>query len=285
MSLWKSITRFAQDPAPAHVFEMSEAGIAYSANGRQGFAEFPEGTLVASPVEDNLLSTDVLTQTIQRIASPGAAGKKRRPATVILPDHAVRVSLLDFDSFPSSPEEQLSLVRFRVKKTVPFDIESAAVSYWVQPGAAGKKKEVVAVTVAFEILARYEALFRSLGFHPGTVTSSSLAALELYREPGVVVIAKLAGNIVTIMAVADGHLKLFRCLPLEEINDEELLGVLHPTFAYVEDELSQPVSKLLLCGFGRAPEGISVPTETLRSRLGQVNGFNAGLLGYLEAVG
>lgn len=284
MSLWKSITRFAQDPAPAHVFEMSEAGIAYSANGHQGFAEFPEGTLVASPVEDNLLSADVLTQTIQRIA-PGAAGKKRRPAAVILPDHAVRVSLLDFDSFPSSPEEQLSLVRFRVKKTVPFDIESAAVSYWVQPGTAGKKKEVVAVTVAFEILARYEALFRSLGFHPGEVTSSSLAALELYREPGVVVIAKLAGNIVTIMAVADGHLKLFRCLPLEEITDEELLGVLHPTFAYVEDELSQPVSKLLLCGFGRAPEGISVPTETLRSRLGQVNGFNAGLLGYLEAVG
>ena len=283
MSLWKQITRFAQDPAPAHVFEMSEAGIAYSANGHQGFAEFPAGTLVASPVEDNLLSADVASQTIQRIA-PGGGGKKRRPATVILPDHAVRVSLLDFDSFPSSPEEQLALVRFRVKKTVPFDIESAAVSYWIQPGA-GKKKEIVAVTVAFEILARYEALFRSLGFHPGEVTSSSLAALELYHEPGVVVIAKLAGSVVTIMAVADGHLKLFRCLPLEEVNDEELLGVLHPSFAYVEDELSQPVSRLLLCGFGRAPEGISVPTETLRSRLGAVNGYNAGLLGYLEAVG
>jgi type IV pilus assembly protein PilM len=283
MSLWKQLTRFAQDPAPSYIFELSEAGIAYSSNGHQGFAEFPAGTLVASPVEDNLLSADVASQTIQRIA-PGGGGKKRRPAAMILPDHAVRVSLLDFDSFPSAPEEQLALVRFRVKKTVPFDIESAAVSYWIQPGAAGKKKEVVVVTVAFEILARYEALFRSLGFHPGEVTSSSLAALELYREPGVVVIAKLAGNIVTIMAVADGHLKLFRCLPLEEVNDEELLGVLHPTFAYVEDELLQPVSKLLLCGFGRAPEGISVPTETLRSKLGAVNGYNAGLLGYLEAA-
>lgn len=283
MPLWKQLTRFAQDPAPAHVFEMSEAGIAYSTNGREGFAEFPEGTLVASPVEDNLLSADVVSQTVQRIAPQGAA-KKRRPATVILPDFAVRVSLLDFDSFPGSPEEQLALVRFRVKKTVPFDIESAAVSYWVQPGAAGKKKEVVAVTVAFEILARYEALFRGLGFHPGEVTSSSLAALELYKEAGVVVIAKLAGHVVTIMAVADGHLKLFRCLALEEISDEELLGVLHPTFAYIEDEIGQPVSKLVLCGFGRAPEGISVPTETLRSRLGTVNGFNAGLLGYLEAA-
>jgi len=260
MSLWKQLTRFAQDPAPSYVFEMSEAGVAYSSNGQQGFADFPEGTLVASPVEDNLLSADVASQAIQRIASQSGSGKKRRPAAVILPDYAVRVSLLDFDSFPSAPEEQLALVRFRVKKTVPFDIESAAVSYWIQPGTPGKKKEVVAVTVAFEILARYEALFRSLGFHPGEVTSSALAALELYREPGVVVIAKLAGNVVTIMAVADGHLKLFRCLSLEEVTDEELLGVLHPTFAYVEDELLQPVSKLLLCGFGRAPEGISVPT-------------------------
>jgi type IV pilus assembly protein PilM len=283
MSLWKQLTRFAQDPAPSHVFELSEAGVAYSANGTAGFAEFPAGTLVASPIEDNLLSADVVSQVIQRVA-PANSGKKRRPAAVILPDHAVRVSLLDFDSFPSSHEEQLALVRFRVKKTVPFDIESAAVSYWIQTGGGGKKADVVAVTVSFEILARYEALFRSMGFHPGEVTSSSLAALELYRESGVVVIAKLAGNIVTVMALADGKLKLFRCLALEEVTDEELLGVLHPTFAYVEDELSQPVSKLLLCGFGRAPEGISVPTETLRSRLGAVNGYNAGLLGYLEAV-
>jgi len=284
MSLWKQITRFAQDPAPSHIFELSEAGVAYSTNGQTGFAEFPAGTLVPSPIEDNLLSADVASQTIQRIA-PAGGGKKRRPAAVILPDHCVRVSLLDFDSFPSSPEEQLALVRFRVKKTVPFDIESAHVSYWIQPSTGGKKKaDVVAVTVAFEVLARYEALFRSVGFHPGDVTPSSLAALELYRESGVVVIAKLAGNVVTVMALADGKLKLFRCLPLEEVNDEELLGVLHPTFAYVEDELSQPVSKLILCGFGRAPEGISVPTETLRSRLGPVNGFNAGLLGYLEAV-
>ncbi len=138
MSLWKTLTRFAQDPAPAHVFEFSEAGVAYSANGHQGFARTSPGSLVVSPVEDNLLSADVVSQTIQRVAP--ANGGKKRPAAVILPDNAVRVSLLDFDSFPSSPEEQLALVRFRVKKTVPFDIESAAVSYYVQPGTGGKRK-------------------------------------------------------------------------------------------------------------------------------------------------
>lgn len=270
-----------QEAPPGYVFEFSEAGVAYSANGQQGFAEFAPGTLVASPVEDNILSADAVASTLHRIA-PGGGGKKRRPAAVILPDSAVRVSLLDFDSFPASAEDQLALVRFRVKKTVPFDIESAAVSYWVQPGSGGKS--VIAVTVAFEILARYEALFRAAGFHPGEVTSSSLAALRLQHGPGVAVLAKLAGNVLTVIAVADGRVKLFRCVTLDEVTDQELLGVLQPTFAYVEDELGQPVSKLITCGFGRAPEGLTMPMEPLRSSVGSVNGFNAGLLGYLESV-
>ncbi|MEI9814102.1 MAG: hypothetical protein WDO18_16310 [Acidobacteriota bacterium] len=237
----------AKNPPPPHVFELSEAGIAYSSGGQQGFAEFQPGTLVASPVEDNILSTEAASSTVQRIA-PGATNK-RRPAAIILPDHCVRVGLLDFDTFPSSPEEQMALVRFRVKKTIPFDIDSASVGFWVQEGGPKKKSEVVTVTIAHEILARYEALFRSAGFHPGDITSSSLAAMELCREPGVAVIAKLAGHVLTVLAIAEGKLKLFRCLTLDEVTDEEMLGVLQPTFAYVEDELDQPVSKLLTCGF------------------------------------
>ena len=81
-----------------------------------------------SPLEDNVLRPEIVGAMIGRLA-PSTGSKKRRPAAVILPDYAARVSVLDFDSFPSSAEEQLSLVRFRVKKTIPFDIESAAVSY------------------------------------------------------------------------------------------------------------------------------------------------------------
>lgn len=279
----RQLSRLVQNPPPAHVFELSEAGIAYAAGGQQGFAEFPAGTLIASPVEDNLLSKEAAASAVQRIAG-GAAGKKRRPATVILPDHCVRVSLLDFDAFPATAEEQLALVKFRVKKTIPFDIESASVGFFVQEGGAKKKSDVVAVTVAHEVLARYEALFRSAGFHPGDITPSSLAAIELCHEPGVAVVAKLAGHVLTVMAVSHGKLKLFRCLTLDEVTDEEMLTVLQPTFAYVEDELGEPVSKLLTCGFARAPEGVTVPVEPLRSQRGSVNGFNAGLLGYLEAV-
>jgi type IV pilus assembly protein PilM len=277
--------RLVKDPPPAYVFELSEAGIAYAHAGQAGFEPFPEDTLRASPLEDNLLRADVASTLIQRIAPPNGA-RKRRPAAVILPDYATRVSVLDFDSFPSSAEEQAPLVRFRVKKTVPFDIDSASVSFWSQPAANGNKKvEVVAVTVALEILARYEALFRNANFHPGEVTTATLAALNLCHEEGTAVLAKLAGKTLTVAVLAHGRLKLFRCLALEDASDEELLGVLHPTFAYVEDELGQPVKKLIVCGFPHTPAGLQMQVEPLRSRWGAPGAANAGLLGYLEGVG
>jgi hypothetical protein len=138
--------------------------------------------------------------------------------------------------------------------------------------------------VAIEILARYEALFRSGHFLPGEVTTSSLAALELFREPGVAVLARLAGKVLTVVAAADGRLKLYRCLELDDTSDHELLSILQPTFAFMEDELGRTVSKLVVCGLPRVPEGLRVEVEQLRSRLGPVNPYNAGLLGYLEAA-
>jgi len=283
MSFLNQITGLVKDPPPSHLFELSEAGIAFSQNGQAGFVQFEPGTLVASPVEDNVLRPEVVASTLAKFAQPNGS-KKRRPAAVILPDYAARVTVLDFDSFPSSPEEQLSLIKFRVKKTIPFDIDSAAVSYFAQPPSASKRIEVLAVTVAVEVIARYEALFRTAGFQPGLVTTSTLAALNLYRGDGVAVLAKLSGNVVTVAVIQDNTIKLFRCVTLDEPSDEEIRGVLHPTFAYVEDELSAPVSKLILCGFPHPPEGIRCQAEPLRSKFGSPGPFNAGLLGYMELL-
>ena len=70
-----------------------------------------------------------------------------------------------------------------MKRSVPFDVESAAVSYWAQ-ARGGKKMDVVVVMAPLEIVSRYEAPFRAAGMNPGLVTTSSLAALELAPEAG-----------------------------------------------------------------------------------------------------
>ena len=283
MSLWDSITKLVKDPPPAHVFELSEAGIAHAHGPDAQFAALPGGAIEVSPTENNVKEAETVLPVIGQFS--GARNGKRRTAAVLLPDACARVSVLDFDSFPAAPPEQLSLVRFRVKKTIPFDIDSAAVGYYVQPGAAKQgKTEVVAVTIALEVLARYEALFRNAGFHPGDVTVSALAALNLYKGQDAAMIAKLAGKTLTVMVAASGKLRLFRCLTLEEATEEEIRAVLYPTFAYSEDELKAPIKRVLLCGFNHPLRDLPCQSEPLQGRLGAAGPFNSGLFGYLEAA-
>jgi type IV pilus assembly protein PilM len=286
MTIMQTISSFVKDPPPEHAFEISEAGISYAQGTRTGFERFEPGTITVSPSADNILRPEIVASMIGHIA-PANGARRRRPAALILPDYAARVTVLDFDSFPAVPAEQLSLVKFRIKKTVPFDIESAAVSYFVQPSPlnkpGSKRVEVLAVTMAFDIVARYEALFRAAGFHPGEVTTSSLAALNLYRGEGVAVVAKLSGQVLTVTVFSGGTIKLFRCVTLEGTGDDEILAILHPTFAYVEDELASPVRKLILCGFPHGvPAELRCEVEPLRSKAGTPGEFNAGLLGWME---
>jgi type IV pilus assembly protein PilM len=287
MSILESIKNLVTDPPPAFVFELSEAGVAYSrllpgGTPETGFAPYDAGTLMPSPIEDNIKRPETIATVLDRFAAQ-AGSRKSIPAAVILPDFAARVSVLDFDQFPSAKEEQMSLIRFRIRKTVPFDVDSAALSYFVQPAKGAKGKiEVVTVTVALEVIARYEALFRQANFHAGEITTSGLAALNLFSGTETAAVAKLSGRTLTVMVVAGGALKLYRCVELEQVSEEEILSVLYPTLAYVEDELGDKSARVVLCGF---PQGALAELEGRKDvlRAGGVTPgpFNAGLLGYL----
>ena len=295
MTLPPFLAKFMQDAPPAYAFELSEAGVAWALrHGDIQFREFEPGMIAVSPARDNVLMPEAFTARIRQLVDGANQRAKRRPAAVILPDHSARVQVLDFDSFPTDAEDQVALIKFRVKKSVPFDIDSATVSYHVQPAAQAKKKvEVVAALMSLEIVARYEAPFRAAGLSPGFVTTSALAALNLMPATGLNILTKLSGNILSVLAVDGSRLKLVRTVELESIASEEILAVLHPTLAFLEDEMHSKVDKVLLCGFGHdtvqfaveCEAELNVPVEALQSRRGAPGPFNAGLIGYLESPG
>ena len=284
-----------KDPPPAYAFEVSEAGIAVAEIARQpkiSFAALERDVVSVSPLRDNVLRPEALLHQVRAVA-PADGSRKRRRAALILPDYAVRVSVLDFDDFPADSREQASLVRFRLKRSVPFDVDSAALSFHAQRGNAGGKRVDVTVAIApLEIVARYEAPFRLAGYHIGWVTTSSLAALELVPNAGLKVLAKLTGRVLNLGVLNQGVLKLIRSIEMSDFAAEEIAGHLFPTFAYIEDQLSASPDTLLVCGFGAATEGtrtwleseLGVPTVPLASRFGQPGELNAGLLGYLEML-
>jgi type IV pilus assembly protein PilM len=282
-----------QDPPPAMAFEISEAGIAAARIGSRAELDFQPlkpGVLTVSPVKENVLDPDEFVHAVRQLAGTQAA-RKRRDVALILPDFSARISVLDFDHFPGDAKEQAALIRFRLKRSVPFDTESAALSYVAQPPAGGKT-DVIVVMAPLEIVSRYEAPFRTAGLDPGMVTTSSLAALELAPEEGLSVLAKLSGRVLTVLVRDKAALKLIRCLELQAASLEDVAAVLVPTFVYIEDNLGRPAEKLLLCGFGsetgdaarRLSGELGVAPETLRSPLGTPGENDAGLLGYLRSI-
>ena len=281
------LTHILQDPPPDYVFEVSEAGLAWAKpGGAVSFQPLEPGVLSVSPLADNVHKPDALAAAIRGVS--GGAGRKRGRAVVILPDFSARVAVLSFDQLPADPKEQLALVRFRMKKSVPFDVESAAVGYHSQ--AAKGPTDVVVVAAALEIVSRYEAAFRAAGLQPGHVTTSAIAMADLNHAPGISVIARLNGRVLTVVVMNGPTLRLVRTVELASADPDEVLAVLFPTMAYVEDEMGTHAARVFMCGFGeagRAPEWASelqIPVEPLRSRLGAPTAFNAGLLGYLESA-
>ena len=296
MSFLNRLTRIIQDPPPEYVFEISEGGIAYvrpEGSHQIGFEPLPNDALTISPLRDNIQRPEVFASKVA--AAAGGTGKKRRRAVLILPDFCARVAVLDFDKFPEKPEEQASLVRFRMKKGVPFDIDDAAISYYAQNAAKGRIDLVVAA-VSLEIIAKYEAPFRSVGVHPGIVTTSALATADLEKSTGITLLAKLSGRSLTVSVFRSGVLRMVRCVELAQVTEEEVLAIIFPTIAFVEDELTTRPDRMTLCGFEGLPgvrqdemaarwhNEFGIPVVQLRSGHGTPGQFNSGILGYLESV-
>jgi len=291
MSLFGKLRGLVEDPPPEHIFEISEAGIAWArgAAPETGFEALAPGVLAVSPIEANVLDAAAFTARVR--AAGGANGqRKRKGAVLVLPDYCGRIAVLDFDSFPARQEEQLSLVRFRLKKNVPFDVEQAAVSYVAQPRAGGgKKTDVVVAAVALEILAAYEMPFHGAGFQTGWVTTSSLAAFDLLPPERNSVLVKRSGKVLTVLVASGGSLRFLRCLELGDDGAGEVAGVLFPTLAYAEDELAARPETLIFCGFGPEQDTLaahcsaelSIPAAALNSPFGTAGAANAGLYGYL----
>lgn len=299
MSILRKLKAFVTDPPPEYVFEISEQGIAWARTADPAAAHWrplPAGVIEVSPLKDNVLSPGQFAEAIAGLVPRnGSRGLKR--AALILPDYAARIVVLDFDTFPSDPREQLALARFRVKRAVPFDVESAVVSCYAQPRAGGKKVDVTVGVVKSEVAAHYEAPFRAAGLHCGLVTISALQALPLAPEAeppadAPLIQAKLSGRVLAVSLLDGPSLRMFRCVELPSLDEREVFDILVPTLAFAEDELASRPAALLLCGFPAVSRDgleewqrtLGLPVHPVRSRLGAVNANNAGLLGYLESL-
>ena len=169
--------------------------------------------LKAGNLGDGNAIAQALRQSMEAIAGKGGEGG--RYLTIVVPDAAVRVLLIDFDSLPAKAAEALPIVRFRLKKLLPFEVEHALVSYQQMPAEQGTIR-VLAVVIPREVLAEYEGLVTRAGFMPGAVLPSTLAALAGLDGPAPALVVNADAFSVTTAIVRDGALLLHRTVDVVE---------------------------------------------------------------------
>jgi type IV pilus assembly protein PilM len=262
-----------------------------------------ERGLAASPSSPNILKPQLYREALGLLF--GNAGK-RANAALVIPDYAVRMAVLDFEQFPAGETERMALLRFRLRKSVPFPIDEASVSYSIQ-FTNEKLVEVLVVAIARPILEDYERIFLDAGYKLGMVLPSIVATLPLCEPTtgGATLLAKATGFTLSVVLLEPGRVRLIRCLDLNTGDEvaggtverataaesaQTLMPLLQQTLAYAEDQLGEPVSQVLLSGFegeteklgARITDDFGMPFRTLKSKFGSASVENAGLLGMLE---
>jgi type IV pilus assembly protein PilM len=111
--------------------------------------------------------------------------------------------------------------------------------------------------------------------------------IDLERRPEISVLARISGKVLTVIVLNGAVVKLVRTLELGDLSREEMLDVLLPTMAFIEDQFHARPARVVFCGVDN-PEAweaeLGVPVELLMSKFGFPNQYNAGLHGYLQSM-
>ncbi len=162
-------------------------------------------------VTDRVAVATAVRKTLESVGMK--ANSRDADITLVIPDAAVRVLLLDFDSLPTKLTEALPIVRFRLKKMLPFDADDAMVTFQVMSTNKSIVR-VLAVAIPRDVLSEYETAAREAGYEPGAVVPSTLAALAAMDEdPALLINANVLG--VTAAIVRNGILMLHRSVDLQ----------------------------------------------------------------------
>lgn len=218
------------------------------------------GSLTPGLTAANVHDREALRHAVRGVME--VVAKRSKDVIVVLPDAAVRVALLDFESFPEKEADAAALVRFRLRKTLPFDVEQAAVSYHLQAGPAESLGvNVVAAVAPRSVVEEYESAFRDAGYTPGVVVPSMVATLGVVDGKRPTLVVKTDVATATLAIVDQQQLRLLRTLENKPgTTGEQLAEEIYPSVVFFQDTCGADLERVLLGG--QAPvDGLEAALE------------------------
>lgn len=140
----------------------------------EGYAEWPlpEGILLPSYTKENIADMKGFHDAL-RLAL-GTAGINSGDISLSIPDQVVKVSFIEAKGIPKNRNEVLKFIKWKSKKSLPYDPELAKIDYQLMGDTA------MAVFIKADIVSNYEEALRSLSFRPKLVSTPSLNLFNLF---------------------------------------------------------------------------------------------------------
>jgi Tfp pilus assembly PilM family ATPase len=256
-----SLPRWLSHRPPSAAVEISARRVTAAVVGQQsgtyvvsGYAGEP---LPAGAVEPGLNAANVhdaaaLTATIRSVLDK-LPSRPRRIA-LVLPDSVGKLSLLRFEKIPQKVQDLDQLIRWQVRKAVPFRIEDAQVA-WV-PGVALSDggREYVVTVARRDIVESYERACEAAGAHPGIVDLATMNLMNAVigaesrnAQPGDWLLVHVAPDYSTMAVVRGADVVFFRTRSSDR--EDDLVDLVHQTAMYHEDRLGGGgFSRVVLAG-------------------------------------
>jgi type IV pilus assembly protein PilM len=206
----------------------------------------PAGTIANSYSEPNIRNRELARSTVKRLLSE--AGFTGSEIVLVVPDDTVRIAFLTAENRLKNSEDQETFIRWKLKKTIPFDVDSAQIAYRVLGSQHGNSAvDIVVALSPRSVVEEYENLFDDLDIHAGMVIPSTLAVLDLLKAPaGDSLVVKIAPDCITTTIFKDNRIQFYRRIA----DAASPYDAAYPTVMYYQDKLNGTgLRHLFVCGY------------------------------------
>lgn len=278
MSLLTSL--LATPPLEAAI-EISASAVSIAVlNGRvgvnavvQGYAvePLPAGAVSPSLTAPNIVDRTAVVRALH--AACHSIGVKPSRVALVIPDVTTKVSLVRFEQMPARREDLTQLLRWQVKKSTPFPVEDACLTYTLGGQAAGAH-EFVVVVARRDIIREYEGACEDAGIEAGLVDTSTFSVINLFLSAGFGtsgdwLVVHMRPEYTSMAILRREDMMFFRSRA--EGDPDALEDVVHQTAMYYQDRLEgRGFSRILLGGIGRAPGAVDLARRNLEERMGTI---------------
>lgn len=224
---------------------------------RMALATIEAGVISPLLGRPNILKPEELGRTIAAVVK--VLGSDKGPFGLLLPDAAVRVSILDFKTLPADRKEQESLIRWKMKSLLPYPAEEARLSFEAAPqGPDGVKAVILAVRKS--VVAEYESLLDSLNGDVALVLPTTAALLPLLSNDAAEgeLLLHVSPSQMTAVVVGDRRIRLWRNQGMNAESPEQRLVVVSQEAARMlaasHDHLGLEIGAVRFCARPKMPE-------------------------------